>query len=67
MEEPAGYWRQARDSMYQVIAAAQDDPAVASQLLAFLTAWNRTPEHRKRVRQDMITLGVPEHHLPPGP
>lgn len=67
VEEPVDYWKRAMDSMHRMVAAAQNDPTVADQLLAFLTAWNRTPAHLLRVRQNMIALGVPEHHLPPEP
>ena len=58
------YWQEARDAMDRAVALARDDPAAAQQLLATLTALTRREAAFHRVRDDLIALGVPGHHLP---
>ena len=58
------YWQEARDAMDRAVALARDDPAAAQQLLATLTGLTRREAAFHRVRDDLIALGVPGHHLP---
>ncbi|WP_448072686.1 hypothetical protein [Georgenia yuyongxinii] len=58
------YWQQAEDALNTAIVRAQHDPAPARQLLATLTALTRSEVTFQRIRDDLITLGIPDDHLP---
>src|SRR5699024_6710637 len=58
------YWQQATDAIDDAITLAQNDPAAARQMLAVLTARTRTEATFQRIRNDLLTLGIAERHLP---
>ena len=59
------YWKEARDAMDEAISLARHDPAAGRQLLTGLTSMTRSETSFQRTREDLITAGIPDGHLPP--
>lgn len=47
-----------------LLALAQEDPVAARQVLSTLSALTRSEASFQRIRDDLITLGIPEDYLP---
>ena len=61
---PRNYWQEAMEAADMAITLAQDDPDAARQLLTTLTALSRTEATFQRIRDDLLTLGIPDNYLP---
>lgn len=61
---PRDYWREATDAMNEAIVLAREDPVAARQLLVQLTSWCTTEESFNRIREHLLTVGIPDGYLP---
>ncbi|MBP2408822.1 TniQ family protein [Brachybacterium fresconis] len=62
---PRNYWKEAREARNDAIALAQEDPAAARQLLSALTALTHSETIFQSIRENLISAGIPDDHLPP--
>jgi len=60
----ADHWKLAMDELRAVIESAQHDPAIARQLIAFLSVGGCRRPAYERAQQLLIEVGVPADFIP---